>query len=89
MSRMAILRRTFARCFMASHPCTRLERRQAAASARPDGTFSYHIQFDSARLISIRSVCNLSKSRKFETANFTFKSWSRPVRRVKNDDIKS
>jgi hypothetical protein len=57
-------RRNFgiADCVMASPLTCRLERRALAASARADETFSQLVEFDTARVIPIRSVCISGKS---------------------------
>jgi hypothetical protein len=83
-----IWRRNFgiADCVMASPPTCRLERRALAASARADGTFSQLVEFDTARVISIRSVCIPGKSRKIATADFTSGSSSAPDRRPGSGD---
>src|SRR3954466_4351992 len=69
-----IWRRNFgiADCVMASPPTCRLERRALAASARADGRFSQLVEFDTARVISIRSVCISGKSRKIAPRRLYF-----------------
>jgi hypothetical protein len=81
-------RRNFgiADCVMASPPTCRLERQALAASARTDGTFSQLVEFDTARVISIRSVCTSGKSRKIAPADFTSGSSSAPDRRPGSGD---
>jgi hypothetical protein len=65
----------------------RPERPAPAASARANGTFSQLVEFDTARLVSIRFVCIRSKSRKFAAYDFTSGSSAAPDRRPISGDI--
>ena len=72
---------------MASPPMRRCERLLVAASAEPDGTFGQLVEFDTARVISIRSVCVPYKSRNLARADFTSGSSGAPDRRPVDNDI--